>query len=360
MNRSRHSSRHFQSTPQESCHRLTDLQFSRARPSARGGATRSAARNERRKPRFLGLPLEGMWNRFLYWFYGGELYLAVVASFAAIALAALFDGFGRSAFAKRVAEFLALLSIPLAVLCAPPVPLWLALLSLAAGFSFLIWAFGVKSMRRRIFAASAIFACAALTAAELPYQLSRVHVPRPTRLFVIGDSLASGGFGEDEAWPEVLARQANVNVMNLALASADAKMATDRELPLLPAPKDTGECVFIEIGENDMIDGVPLQQFEAGVDRLLQVAGANATRRVVMLELTLLPGRWAYGSAQRRLAQKYQCALVPKRLLVAVQLGKGNTSDGAHFTQKGHDEFSRTLAEWLQWDTHSAHALLAR
>lgn len=294
-----------------------------------------------------------MWSTFLYWLYGGQLYLAVVATFSALAAVDLFSGFDNYPPAKRTAGFLALLALPLAVFCAPPVPLWFAFLLLTVGSLYLFAGFGKQGSRRSLLAVGAIVGCAAAIVIELPYQLSRGHVPRPSKLFVIGNSLASGGFEERQPWPELLASRARVPVTNLALASADAQMALEREVPLLPRPGDSNECVLIEIGANDMFDGIPLEQFESALDRLLELAGSKGGRRLVMLELPLLPGRWAYGAVQRRLARKYGCTVVPKRLLAKAQLAEGGTSDGAHLTQQGHDEFARALCTWLAWDVRA-------
>jgi lysophospholipase L1-like esterase len=125
-------------------------------------------------------------------------------------------------------------------------------------------------------------------------------------------------------------------------------------VPQLPIPDDSNECVLVEIGANDMVDGIRLEQFESALDRLLESAGSKGKRHMVVLELPLLPGRWGYGAVQRRLARKYGCTVVPKRVLAKVQLTEGSTSDGAHLTQRGHDEFARALCTWLAWDVMAA------
>lgn len=290
-----------------------------------------------------------MLGAYRAYFYGGQLYLTVVAAFCAISLA---DFLGMPTCAsrrKRITGFLALLAIPLALLCAPPTPLWLAIPASTAALLY-VFRGGAEPIRhRRLYAAAAILASLTALAAELPYVASRGHVPRPARLFVIGDSLASGGFEEREPWPKLLASQTGVAVENLSLASADATMAIERELPLLPEKSGRNACVLIEIGENDMADGIPLQRFEKRFERLLSAASARGTRRLIMLELTTLPGRWGYGAIQRRLAKRYRCILVPRRILATVQCATGNTSDGVHLTQKGHDEFAWALGNWLGW-----------
>jgi lysophospholipase L1-like esterase len=281
--------------------------------------------------------------------YGGQLFLAVVGVFTAIVVIDLSGWLDKRLRAKRVAGFLALLAVSIAMLSGPPLPLPLALLTLAATFTYLFFGFGEREPRRKILGAAAAAACFAAILVELPYYFKRGSVPRPTRVFVIGDSLTSGGFGERQPWPSVLAQQAKLPVTNLALASADAVMALEREVPQLPRPNGERDCVLIEIGGNDMLDGVALGQFEHALDGVMDTSSCQGKRQLVVLELPLLPGRWPYGAIQRRLAKKHACTLVPKRILMRVLLAEGNTSDGVHMTQQGHNEFARDLSEWLVW-----------
>lgn len=277
--------------------------------------------------------------------YSGELFLEAGLLFAAIALA---DLPGLPNFLTRAARLLALLAIGLAALSAPPLPLPLAIIALAAGLTFVFWSFGKRTKLARIVTAMAGLASLGAVAADLPSFMSRSDVPRPDRLFVIGDSLSSGGFGEQRTWPAVIEASTTIPVTNLSLASGDTATALQRQIPLLPSPA-ARECVLIEIGGNDMLDGVDPELFANNLDRILDSAAAGGRRSVVMLELPLLPGRWSYGAAQRRLAKKHRCELVPKRLLAHVLLTPENTSDGLHLTQRGHDALARQLLQWLRW-----------
>jgi acyl-CoA thioesterase I len=261
----------------------------------------------------------------LYALYSGQLFFFAVALFIAGVIAG-----------KRVGEFLALLAVPLAVLSGPPMPFPLAVLLLAISIAYFV--------KPRALRTIAILAGLIAVAVELPYHIRRSHVPLPSHIVVIGDSLASGGFGEKMPWPAVLEQRLKIPVTNLALASSDVTMAVERQVPA--AQGATRGCVVIEIGGNDMIDGLDLGRFTNGLDRILAGSGG---RSLVMLELPLLPGRWSYGAVQRKLAKKYRCALVPKRVLAGVLLGDGNTFDGIHLTQRGHDALAAELGRWLGW-----------
>ena len=280
---------------------------------------------------------------FLYGLYSGQLFFVAVLLFLA---AAALDLAGSL---RRIAGFVALLAIGLACLGAPPLPIVFAVPALVATLAYAFFGFGARKVSRRALAAPAVAACVLAMAVELPYHVKRPHVARPLRLFVIGDSLASGGFGEATTWPAVLGRETRVPVANLAVPSDDAAMALESQIPRLPMAPAGVECVIVEIGGNDMLDGTPLNEFATALDGILAKASAAGRRNVIMLEIPLLPGRWGYGAIQRRLAAKHQSVLVPKRILAGVLLGAGNTSDGIHLTQRGHDALARDLAAWLTW-----------
>ncbi len=285
-----------------------------------------------------------MRSALLYQIYSGQLFLALAIFFPIAAIA------GEHPSARRAARFLGLLAIALGVSSAPPLPLILAIPTVAASVAWVFWSLRRWTTIRRIIGAVAATGCVMAVMMEIPTLLERTAVPRPSRLFVIGDSLSSGGFGEQMPWPVVLQRKAALPVTNLSLASGDAATALQRQIPLLPKPADARECVLIEIGGNDMLDGTDHDRFATNLDAILSAARAGGRRTVVMLELPLLPGRWSYGAAQRRLARKHRCTLVPKRVLAGVLLGAGNTSDGLHLTQRGHDALAQQLMTCLEWD----------
>lgn len=275
----------------------------------------------------------------LFVFYSGQVFFVAAAVFVGVVIADISGRLEQHRLARRVAGFLGLLAIPLAVLSAPPFPIPLAIATLATAIAYIFAGFG----RRQALGVIAAVTCLIAVALEIPYHVTRNHTPKPSRLIVIGDSLASGGFGEKTPWPSLLEQRLKIPMTNLALASADVTTALERQIPLLPTD---GDCVLIEIGGNDMIDGVDLEQFAAGLDAIL---AATSRRTVIMLELPLLPGRWSYGAVQRRLAKKHACTLVPKRVLAKALLGSGNTFDGIHLTQKGHDTLAVELLRWLNW-----------
>lgn len=269
-----------------------------------------------------------MRSAFLESLYSGQLY------FAAVALLIL-----AMMLPRRIAGVSAMLAVALAAFSGPLTGILLTVVA------FALWSFG-REPNRRTLKTVAVLVCALAIAIELPWHLDRPHLLRPSRIFVIGDSLSAADFEEVQPWPAILEMRLGVPVVNLALASADTAGALERQVPLLPPIAGNREMVILEIGGNDMLDGSGARRFGKNLDRLC-AAAAGKGRDVVMFELPLLPGRWAYGFMQRRIAVKYGCALIPKRILAGVLTRPGHTSDGIHLSPRGHEALARAVADYV-------------
>lgn len=280
----------------------------------------------------------------LYSIYSGHLFFIAIALFAAVALSDIAGMFERRERLRRIAAFFALLAIPLGLFSAPPMPWWHAGIMIISTSLYLFRGFAHHS-RRAILGGIAVLSCIGAFAAELPFHVAAERPARPTELFVIGDSLAAGGFGEEVAWPELFGRQSGIRVWNLSLASSDVAMALERQLPQLPPPRGR-PAVLIAVGGNDMLHAADTNRFREDLDRLLTVASAGRRRDLVVLELPLLPGRWQYGAVQRELARSHRAFLIPKRVLAGALVGRGNTSDALHLTQQGHADLAGRITAW--------------
>jgi lysophospholipase L1-like esterase len=253
----------------------------------------------------------------LYHVYSGHLFFTA----AALILSGLL---------ARKLRALVLLGLALAAMSGTPMPLWLAVPALVVSIA------AIAKPDRKAIAAGAAALTVAAVAFELPHHLRWRGAALPCRrLFVVGDSLASGGFGETLPWPRRL------GAMNLARPSDTAAGARE-QAALLPPPAP-GDCVIVEIGGNDMLERAP--QFAESLEALLRDI---RPRTSVILELPLIPGAWSYGAAQRRLAGKFEALLVPKRVLAGVLVDPRNTSDGLHLTERGHARLAHDLAQWVE------------
>ena len=90
----------------------------------------------------------------------------------------------------------------------------------------------------------------------------------------------------------------------------------------------------------------PLAGYEHHLRRLLDAVRAPG-RTVVMLGIPLPPFASEYGRIQRALAEDAGVALIPKRHFARILAGPDATIDGLHFTDSGHQEMARTVAQLI-------------
>lgn len=245
-----------------------------------------------------------------------------------------------------VCRVLGSLSVAVAALSATPVAWWIALSGLGAFVAWLLLS-GRASRWRIVAGATTVVVAIVAMAAEARYLFAEQDIERPSRIIVIGDSLSSGGFGESRVWASVLSHETGCPLVNLARPSDTVGAALEGQMPELP-PAVQGDVVFVEIGGNDMLEGTSSRQYETSLRELARRLALDG-RRVVMFELPLLPGRWAFGAAQRDAARDSGIELVPKRILARVLLEEDNTFDGLHLTQAGHDALAREVTAWAGW-----------
>jgi lysophospholipase L1-like esterase len=169
------------------------------------------------------------------------------------------------------------------------------------------------------------------TAVEFSHRRMPVITGKPSdHLVVLGDSISSGIDSRVPPWPLVLQQTSGVSVTNLARPGAQVSEGLSMAEKL--TPEDS--VVLIEIGGNDLLMGVPSDEFGKALETLLSRVTAPG-RTVVMFELPLLPNKIAYGQIQRRLAAKYGVSLIPKRCFTNVIGDSSATSDGLHLSDSG-------------------------
>ena len=161
---------------------------------------------------------------------------------------------------------------------------------------------------------------------------------------LFGDSLAAGiSDGLDSPWPELLASGHDLELVNHA--TPGAKLATAiakaRQTHLADG------LVLVEIGGNDLLDGVSVREFERDLDELLSIVSGSG-RQVVMFELPLPPLHNGFGLAQRRQAAKHGAQLIPNRVLMGVLATDGATIDSLHLTPAGHQQLADAIWKELE------------
>ena len=189
-----------------------------------------------------------------------------------------------------------------------------------------------------------------LVAAEIPWTMCPTVALGDDRSIVVwGDSLSAGlGEGEGTPWPLQLRDAHRLKVHNLSEAGA----TTQDALRQIKSTDHFPGLVIVELGGNDLLGGRSCEAFAHDLDGILAYLHDHQ-RTVMMLELPVLPGKNQWGVVQRRLARKYDCQLVPKRLLVDVLASPGATVDTLHLTQLGHQR----LAEMVWRVVGPVHAM---
>ena len=222
------------------------------------------------------------------------------------------------------------------------VPLLIALTSY--GTSLLV---DLENRFRRLLAVAVIALSAAAVLAELPHRMRAPAAPDPySRLVVVGDSLASGGFGEKRRWIEILSERTSISIVDRSRASQDVAGAAG-DVRQLVRTSGTAAMLLL-IGGNDMLAGRACSEFANGLRELVRGSRSRGYHPIFLVELPVLPGRWCYAAQQRRISREHDLVLIPRRMLASVLSDPRNTSDGIHLTQRGHDRMAEALVPWLR------------
>jgi acyl-CoA thioesterase-1 len=234
----------------------------------------------------------------------------------------------------------------LVVLSATPAPLWMYVVWLALLAGAQMYTERYLKERRSRAAVNVLMVLLVLLSGvmawkELPYHLDP-HMPTSdcSRLYVIGDSLGIGADSAEQNWPQILGAGLKLPVNNFSFGGA--KVGTS----LSNAERIEGDdvLVLIEVSGNDILFDTKVEEYESGLEALLQAA-CTGKRRVVMLESPLAPFYNGYGVVQRKLTAKYGVTLIPKRYFGRVLCAKGATMDGLHFSQAGHNLMAEVLLD---------------
>jgi len=268
--------------------------------------------------------------------------MSVFTGTGLLLLAVLVSPWCQNRWAKRGRTLLAWLGLLLILGSATPWPLWLELVGIAA----FAWWFLVEEVDRvRRLSTSFLPRLALLgvgillVSVEYPYIL-RPEIPSRTGqpLYIIGDSISAGIGGSSPPWPSILATKYGVPVTNLAVAGATVEDAKWQATKI----KDARATILIEIGGNDLLNGLPAREFRRHLESLL-ASLQQPQRMLVMLELPLIPFFSGYGRAQRDLARQFHVHLIPKRYLTTILGSPGATEDGLHLSKTGALRMAETI-----------------
>ena len=278
---------------------------------------------------------------FLYFASGESLYPG-----AALLLAAVAIGHSKSGWMLRSRNVTAWIGLALMIMACPPFR-WL--ISAAFLAMFALWYVASNSVSfPKAFRVATAATLIVFLVSGIVFEFSQRHLPEiiigpvSDHLVVIGDSISAGLDRRASPWPTLFQQMTGLPVRNLAQAGATSTDA----IKMASKVTSGDQVVLIEIGGNDLLTGVPPEQFERSLKTIFEDL-TGPRRTIVMFELPLIPTRIAFGRIQRRLAEKYGVRLIPKRYFAQVVSGADATSDGIHLNQTGMQRMSRLVVQVL-------------
>lgn len=244
----------------------------------------------------------------------------------------------------RLAGLAFVVGVIFVAISSTPIPYWYY------GVAAVLSAFWIACQFKDSWRSSAAFALVGVwvvaAAIELPFHIHPTLHSAPDRsVTVIGDSVTAGVGGSEtaETWPNIIAREHQLNVQDISHVGETAASALRRA-------QSTGissRIVVVEIGGNDILGSTSPRKFAQDLDGLLKFVGAR-NRQIVMFELPLPPFHHEYGRIQRQLAAKHDVYLVPKRVFLSVIAGGDATLDTIHLSQSGHEAMADRVWNIIQ------------
>ena len=229
------------------------------------------------------------------------------------------------------------------VLSATPSPLWLYAIWGAAVLGWLLVEMMPRRRRSRLAVGtrlSMLLLCSGAAGIEARHFAAPSLAPASHEcLYVLGDSISAGiGASGERTWPRSLGDRYRIAVVNLARAGATTPDAVE----YAGGVEAQRAVVLIEIGGNDLLSGVPAEEYETSLRSLLaRLSGSE--HALVMCGLPLPPFHNGYGKAQRRLATEFGVTLIPKRMFASVLSASGATIDGLHLSESGHERMAEVV-----------------
>jgi acyl-CoA thioesterase-1 len=201
-------------------------------------------------------------------------------------------------------------------------------------------------MDRRAAASKAVLLASALAGILLPSSTAWA-----CRLTVLGDSLAAGyGVEEQDAFPAKLqraleARGVRCEVLNAGV-SGDTSAGGLARLEWVLADQPTH--LLVELGGNDALRGLPVEQLQENLNQIVQTATSRGVE-VVLAGMLAPPnmGR-SYGEAFKQVyldvARRYEVPLYPFFLDGAVMTDGMMQPDGIHPNGRGVEVIAERIA----------------
>lgn len=211
---------------------------------------------------------------------------------------------------------------------------------------FLFWFFCVLfNIKNKIFKYSTalfLLICIIAFITEIKYTISPTFEVRGKKIYLIGDSFSAGIDSRNGLnWPRLLKNQ-GYNLTDLSMSGATVSSAQNQ----LDKISDKNCYVILEIGGNDFFYKTPLKKFESDYEYIIKRL-IDRKCEIIMLELPSFPWQISHARIQRKLANKYNINMIPKRFFIEAISYPGANSDLVHLTSTGHKKMATIMTEFL-------------
>ena len=180
---------------------------------------------------------------------------------------------------------------------------------------------------------------------------------KPQRLLVFGNSIAAGyGLDQSEAFPAQLQRLSDeasvpLEVVNAGLSGETTAGGARRISWVLKQPVD---ILLIELGGNDALRGLDLEQTEANLRAIINASKARYPKlKIVLGGMKAPPNLGAdftsrFESIYPRIARDTGVALIPFILEGVGGVAELNQADGIHPTAEGQKVIAETVWSFIK------------
>lgn len=167
----------------------------------------------------------------------------------------------------------------------------------------------------------------------------------PKVILFYGDSLTAGyGLSTEEAFPALIEKKLNqkgiaVKVVNAGLSGETSAGGLNRLSWVLKQPI---EMFVLELGANDGLRGLPLDQTQKNLQTIIDKVSAKYPNAKIVIAGMLVPPNMGpdYTASFRKifpeLAKKNKAKLIPFLLQDVAGIEKLNIADGIHPNEEGH------------------------
>jgi acyl-CoA thioesterase-1 len=187
--------------------------------------------------------------------------------------------------------------------------------------------------------------------------LALFQTPASKVILFYGDSLTAGyGLSTDEAFPAVIEQKLNqkgkpTKVVNAGLSGETSAGGLNRLDWVLKQPVD---MFVLELGANDGLRGLPLDQTQKNLQAIIDKVKAKYPKAKIVIAGMLVPPNMGpdYTASFRKifpdLAKKNNVSLIPFLLQDVAGDEKLNIADGIHPNVEGHKIVARNVLKVIE------------